>query len=249
MDTLRRPIALSVFIACMSGMFLPRLAVAEVIRVLVLADTPPFAYTQDNELRGFNVDIAKDVCRRLEVSCEIHVATLGAILATIAAGHAEIGMGNMLKTEERAKQVLFSIPLWRSTSSFVGRRGLHLAKQKARMAVVSGSVQAEYLYRTFPDATIIEAPSTAASLQLVEEGSADYTLLPVAVASEIVRRSSRLMFTGEKVQDPKLGGTVHVIFPQDRDDLRRKVDGAIEDIIADGTYFRISRRYFPFDLH
>lgn len=246
---MRHATALTVFLACISGIFLPRLAVAEIIRVLVLADTPPFAYSQDNELKGFNVDIAKDVCRRLGVSCEIRESILEAILETIAAGDADLGMGNMLKTEERAKRVLFSIPLWRSTSSFVGRRGSHLAKQRARLAVVSGSVQAEYLYRTFPDARIIEAPSTAASLQLIEEESADYTLLPVAVASEIVRRSSRLTFTGEKVQDPRLGGTVHVIFPPDRVDLRHRVDAAIEDMIADGSYFRISRRYFPFDLH
>lgn len=247
--SVRRASVIALLLACLIALSPARSPAADHAHVLVLADTPPFSYRLDGRLKGFNIDMAEELCRRAGLTCQLGEATLGTILEEVAGGRAEIGMGNMLKTHEREKRVLFSAPLWRSTSSFVGQRGAHVAKDTARLAVVAGSVQAEYLYRTYPGATIQETLSTAASLKLVEDGAADYTLLPIAVASEIVRRSSRLAFTGETVRDPKLGGTVHAIFPKTRADMKDRVDGALAQMLADGTYFRISRRYFPFDLH
>jgi ABC-type amino acid transport substrate-binding protein len=57
-----------------------------------------------------------------------------------------------------------------------------------------------------------------------------------------------LEFVGRPVTEGTLGGTVHIALPKDDAVLRQSVNQAMAAMRADGTYHRIVRRYFPFNL-
>jgi ABC-type amino acid transport substrate-binding protein len=54
---------------------------------------------------------------------------------------------------------------------------------------------------------------------------------------------------GPGIIDHELGGSVHIVLAREDDALRRRVDLALDEMRRDGSYPRLWRRHFPFDLY
>jgi ABC-type amino acid transport substrate-binding protein len=57
-------------------------------------------------------------------------------------------------------------------------------------------------------------------------------------------------FVGERAVNPKIFGTgVGIALRKTDPDLRDKLNAALKQILADGTYEAISKKYFPFSIY
>lgn len=80
----------------------------EVMIVGTNAEYPPFTFYQDNVIVGFDIDIAKEVCRRLDKDLVFKNMPFDALVPEVALGHVHFVAAGMSYTEERAKRVLFT---------------------------------------------------------------------------------------------------------------------------------------------
>ena len=227
--------------------------------VVAITDTAqPFSYRDANgKLAGFNVDIALALCRQMQRSCRFDIHPFPEILPRVAAGQADIGLGNYLRTPAREQQVSFSIPYWHSTSSFIGLRTLHLPSlaqlpQQYRICVTRGSKQFAFLQtlaggRT--DALVVTAGNQEAFDSLVGKQCA-LVLVPTLQGLNFLQSTVGAGYTyvGAPLAQEGLGGSVHLISRPDDTHLKDQIDNALKNIIADGSHNRISRKYFPFDI-
>ena len=63
-------------------------------------------------------------------------------------------------------------------------------------------------------------------------------------------RGAGFQFVGKDLEDKKiLGEGAGIGMRKDDADLKTKVDKAIADIIKDGTYKKIEKKYFDFDVY
>jgi ABC-type amino acid transport substrate-binding protein len=228
---------------------------------LVIAVTPsskPFSYTSEaGELSGFNVDMGRAVCERLGERCRFETMSFPAIVPAVAAGRADIGIANFLKTPERERLVAFTVPYWRSTSSFIGPastlvRDAADAVARLRVCSIDGSLQQAYL-RGLPgdgSARLVGAGSNQAVLDQLVAGRCDAALLPTLQALPFLQSPTGrgFAFLGTPLAQEGLGGSVHMVVRPDQPELRRRVDEAIQALIRDGSHERASRRYFPFSI-
>jgi len=100
------------------------------VRIATEGAYPPWNSTDSSgELIGFELDLAKDLCARMEVKCEIVAQDWEGIIPALQAGKYDVIMAGMSITDERKKVIQFS-------ESY--------AKTPARFAVLEGSDLADY---------------------------------------------------------------------------------------------------------
>lgn len=232
----------------------PLARASETVVVALTDSTPNFSMHQaDGSFKGINVEIAAQVCARLGASCLYQPMPLVALVAHIRDGKAQIGFGNLAKTAEREKFMLFSRPYWRSTSAFVGRHelaGLPMAElvRGRKVAVQEGSRHAKWLSDHFGKQTqAVPRPTIFDVVATLPLHQADLALAPMMTVYPFLVGPDGADFSF--VSEPIDGGNpVHVVVAKDRPDLLRQVDRALEDMKRDGTMGRIVRAWVPFDI-
>jgi polar amino acid transport system substrate-binding protein len=73
---------------------------------------PPFEYTADGKLTGFDVDLANELGRRMGVKVEWVMVDFKGIIASLIAKRTDILVTALTRTPDRAKQILFSEPYY-----------------------------------------------------------------------------------------------------------------------------------------
>ncbi len=80
------------------------------IKVATEGYYPPWnAIGDDGELEGFEVDLARDLCRRMEAECELATQRWDGMLPALATGKYDVVMAGMAITEERDRIIDFSV--------------------------------------------------------------------------------------------------------------------------------------------
>lgn len=227
---------------------------------LVVAVTPtvvPFSYLDERrELTGFNVEFGRAICLKIGVTCRFEAMSFVQILSTVSASQADIGMGNALKTPEREKQVAFSVPYWRSTSSFFGVSGTTFknprdALDKYRTCAIHGSRQHAYLSQLgAKQSQLIASTNNQDTIDSVRKRLCPLAMAPTMQILTFLQspEGKGFSFLGTPLTDQGLGGTVHLVVRPDKPELLGRVNQAIKDLILDGTHEKLTRRYFPFSI-
>ena len=230
---------------------------AQDVVIGITGTAPPFVITDPSgRLDGFNVELARLLCQRMDRRCSLEPTTFPLLLSGIAEGTFQIGFGNTLKTAEREAKMLFSAPIWRSTSSFVGPAGMTAidpaqARSQYRVCVISKSIQETFLAEQPGPADNIIAVSTFRDLfDTLMAGTCTIALLPTVSVLEFLGRDQgrKFDYAGPPLRDPRLSGSVHIVVTKGRPELLQALNAAIAAIQRDGSYRPLIARYFPFDI-
>ncbi len=238
-------------------------ATREVQVAVLQSPTLPGATAVSQEaiaIGALNEALAREICQRVAVRCTSHSLPFAEIIPGVESGRYQIGIGNVLRTPDRERRLLFSLPLWRSSSRLVGtataigRFGGHVQLPDLRgvtLAVERGTQQHRYLQEIVgtQKLKLIETASVGESMNLLVQGKADFSLMPVRTAYFLLQDAggnAAVGFAGPALADHGLGGSVHVILNKNEADLRQQVDEALNAMRSDGTFQRILRRYMPF---
>ncbi|MDE1149203.1 MAG: transporter substrate-binding domain-containing protein [Azospirillaceae bacterium] len=103
--------------------------VPDPLRVATEGAYPPFNVAEpDGTLKGFEIDLAKDLCHRLGVRCEITAQAWDGIIPGLQAGKYDVILAGMSATEERRQAVDFTIPYAVTAAYFVAPKDSPLTK-------------------------------------------------------------------------------------------------------------------------
>ena len=103
-----------------------------VIQVGICSDYPPFESRNDNnELVGYDVDLANMIGQELGKKVEFVDMSFGVLLNSVQSGKIDMVISSVGITEERQKQIDFSIPYLFNRLTVVSRKDLQLQDEKA----------------------------------------------------------------------------------------------------------------------
>lgn len=78
------------------------------LRVITCSEQAPFSYMMDNKLAGYDVELITRIAEKMGYALEIQNADFSALIPSVISGKADIAVGCITVTEERAESVLFT---------------------------------------------------------------------------------------------------------------------------------------------
>ncbi|MBS0341855.1 MAG: ABC transporter substrate-binding protein [Proteobacteria bacterium] len=211
---------------------------------------------EQGALQGWDVDIARALCERMKAQCEIVAQDWDGIIPGLMARKYDMIVASMAITDQRRQRVDFSDKYKDTVSRFVARKGTPqdvspAALKGKAIGVQRGSIQANYLSQNYREADLkfYDTPQ-AAELDLVA-GRVEYILgnmVTYYVGFMKTTDAKNFDFVGPDLKGGLLGDGNGIAVRKGDAELLAKVNAALAAIRADGTYDRITAKYFPFKL-
>ncbi len=211
---------------------------------------PPFSFVDDkNEVVGFDVDIGREIARRLEVEPEIVTTAWDGIIAGLVTGRYHTVIGSMGITEERQKAVAFVGPYYRSGLGLFVREGSEIAGVSAlagkTVGVTLGETSEQWAREKggFEVRTYRGLPEMLLDLSAGRIDAIIADDVPVLVA---IREGAA---PATQVQDESLPRfDIGIAIRRKNPELAAAMQKALDDMMADGAYQAISEKWIGADI-
>jgi polar amino acid transport system substrate-binding protein len=211
-------------------------------------DYPPFESVEGGDEVGFDVDLTEAIAERLGLTVEWVRADFDTIFTAVAGQQFDMVAAASTITEERLQTVDFSDPYYNSRQALVVSADSDVASvadigEGTVIGVQRGTTGRDYAEENFEPLgaqlkTFTNAPDAFRDL---EAGGVDAVVNDEPSSAEIIQD-----FTGLQIAEPIDTNEVYgFAFSKDNPELTEAVNGALAEIVADGTYETIFAQYFP----
>ncbi len=232
-------------------------AQTQTLRIATEGAYPPFNYVDsNNQLHGFDVDIANALCERMKTRCSIVAQDWDGIIPALLTRKYDAIVASMVVTDERKAKVSFTDRYYTTRLSVAVRKGANITDTlPASMKGKTVGAQSSSTQGMFAEDVYGKAGARVKLYPTQDEANADLASGRVdAVVHDKFPLQDWLKTNGKDccamLGDVK-GSDAPVSIAVRKDDaaLRARLNKALADIIADGTYKNISARYFAFNIY
>jgi polar amino acid transport system substrate-binding protein len=149
---------------------------AGVLRVATFDSNPPFGFVDPatNHIVGLDVDYAKALADKLGVKLELQPTNPANRIPFLTSSKVDLVLANFTITDERAKQVDFSIPYFSSGQQFLAKKGVLKSPDQInslRVGADKGTTNEITLREKFPQATIVAYDDTPFAFAALRAGN------------------------------------------------------------------------------
>lgn len=242
------------------------LAAAEALRVGTECTYAPFNYrTADGKLTGYDVDVATEVGNRIGAQIEFVCQDWDGMIPALLANKFDLIVASMSITDKRLKQIDFSGPYRVSIGQFVGRNDADHKLFNAdgsvnatgfeglRVGLERSSTYEEWMKAKVPSAKVVYYDGNEPMYLDLNAGRVDLIMTnPMKAHLKFLSNEGNSVFgvIGPQLDDQAYFGIgVGVGLRKGQQELRAKIDTALEAMTGDGTLNEFSLRYFPFPIY
>ena len=163
----------------------------------------PYEYYDGGEIVGVDVDIAKEIAKYLNKTLVVKDIAFDSIINEVKTGKADFGAAGISYSEDRAKNVDFSINYSVSKQVVIVSNNSSINNidsiSNKKIAVQLGSIADTYVTEKYKDAIIVRQKKYLAAIEDLKTGKVDCVVMDELPAKEIVSSNS-----GIKILDGSL---------------------------------------------
>jgi arginine/lysine/histidine/glutamine transport system substrate-binding/permease protein len=207
---------------------------------------PPFVYfNSENELVGFDVDLMNEIANRLDLGIDFAYIPFDGLFATLEAETADASVNAMTITAERDEAIDFSRPYFQSGLAIAIRsnetRIDSLEDLSGRkVAVKLGTTGAE-LASQVPNAQLVTFDSAEKALIDLSKGNVDAVIKDEPTTLGMLEQAN---IENVRLLEELLTEEYYGIGLPPNSPNKRFIDQVLNEMIADGTYERLYRKWF-----
>lgn len=235
------------------------------IRILTEGDYPPFNYrTEAGALSGFDIELAQALCERMAADCAFEVRPWNELLPSLKRGEGDAVVASMLiptpgrESPASDGNVAFTESYYSTPGHFAARKNAvppaatPNALSGRRIAVQAGSAHQAFALEHFSTAVLLPFSSPESAQAALAEGRAD---LIFADRNALLRWTSGDGGICCRLVGPDYGDAAYfgegagIALRAEDEALRSRFNEALSVLVADGTYARISARYFSMSIY
>jgi polar amino acid transport system substrate-binding protein len=223
--------------------------------VLGLDDSfPPMGFrNDDNQVVGYDIDLAREVATRLGVQLVPQAIDWNAKEQELNTGKIDCIWNGFTITDERKKAMTFTKPYLRNAQVVVVKKGSGystLASLKGKkVGLQAGSSAADALAANTGFRAslkeVVEFKDNLTALMDLEARGVDAVVMDLIVANDNIKRSGKAYAVLQESLAPEVFG---VGFRKNDLALRDAVQGAMEAMAADGTLAKVTTKWFGSDI-
>lgn len=208
------------------------------------AEFPPFCYIENHEIVGFDIDVAKEVAKRLGKTAHFKDMPFDALISDLMLGRVDFVAAGMSYTDERAKRVSFTksyisndpLVIFSTSKSYKDVKDL-----KGKNVVVVEGFNADTWMSSQEGIRLTRLPTQADGFMSIISGRAD---------AFVTAKSTVDAFF--KVQDPSkfylsiidgTGETCALVVPKNQAERLKEIQNALDAMELDGTFEQLKTRW------
>lgn len=195
----------------------------------------PYEYRDSSGIVGVDVDIAREIAASMGKELEIKDVAFDSLINELNSGKADFAAAGMSISEERKKEVDFSIEYVSSKQVIVVRKDYNKIKSVndlngKTISVQLGSVADSYVNNNYKNSKIVRQKKFLSAAEDVKAKKADCIVMDELPAKELVKNNSELtilsieLFTDKYAIAVKKGNT----------ELLNKINEVLEKLIEEG---------------
>ncbi len=163
----------------------------------------PYEYYENGEVVGVDVDIAREIAKHLGKTLVVKDIAFDSIINEVKTGKADFGAAGISYSEDRAKNVDFSINyavskqvvIVNNNSSITNVNGI----SNKKIAVQLGSIADTFVTQKYKNANVVRQKKYLAAIEDLKTGKVDCVVMDELPAKEIVSKNE-----GIKILDGSL---------------------------------------------
>ncbi len=225
---------------------------SKVLHVGTNATYVPFESVSDEgdkngkkEYQGFDIDLAKEIGKRLGMEVEIHNIPFDGLIPALMTKEIDVIASGMVITPEREQKISF-VPYYDSGLGILVKDSIadvqKLSDLKGKkVAVQMGTTGSVAAHSVEGIGSIKEFDHNAEALLELKQGAADAVITAIPVAKHFLKTTKD---SGAKlVVEPISKQTMGLGLSKENKELTEKIKAALEEIKADGTYDKLAKKW------
>ncbi|KVE35475.1 ABC transporter substrate-binding protein [Burkholderia sp. TSV86] len=209
----------------------------------------------DGKVVGFDIDLGNEICKRLNAKCVWIENDFDGLIPALKARKFDGVLSSLTITPQREEQIAFSAKLFDTPTRLVAKKGSNLQPTAESMKGKSVGVEQGTIQETYAKTNWAPNGAKVVPYQNQDQVYADLQTgrLDAALQDEVqadigflkTPRGAGFEFAGKEIPT----GSAAIGLRKEDTDLKAKIDGAIAAMVKDGTYKKISKKYFDFDVY
>ena len=227
------------------------------LRVGVEGAYPPFSWKEpDGTLKGFDIDVAYEVCKRLQRECVLIEQEWDGMIPALLSRKFDTIIASMSITEERKKKIDFTEKYYNTPPGIVAKKNAGFSQSNMsgkRLGVQRATTHQCTAEKMFPGAELVLYASQEEVFQDLASGRLDAQISDSLQASEGFLKQDMgkgFAFLGGMISDPGCQGVGAGFAVRKKDTLLRdSMSAIIKGMRDDGTYKKLNDKYFEIDVY
>ncbi|MEN0039976.1 MAG: transporter substrate-binding domain-containing protein [Pseudomonadota bacterium] len=216
---------------------------------------PFYSRTAGGEWKGFEIEVGDALCKAMNEECEWVPIAWDGIIPALTSNQIDAIVGSMSITEERMKTIDFSNKYYNTPAALIAPKSMEIKSIEDLKGKTVG-VQVSTTHANFAEAKMDGA--TIKTYQDFNEHNQDLfagridavaadslALDPFLKSKEGESMEVKLTFEDDAIFGPGVGAGIR----KGDTELKDKFNKAIAQILEDGTYDEIAKKYFDFDIY
>ncbi|HEY9247434.1 MAG TPA: transporter substrate-binding domain-containing protein [Candidatus Methanoperedens sp.] len=204
---------------------------------------PPFNFIENGEIKGFDLDIGVALSEKMGMKPNPVKNRWESIIPGLMAKKYDAIIGSLTITDERKKVVSFSEPYYRSGAAlFTAKKNTDIksaADLKGKVIGVVKQTTYERYARNYTD-DVRGYPSDIDAFRDLPSGRIDAVITDKFVGLPIIQNGTLDIKLVTNLQSEEIGIAVR----KEDTELLANINKALDEIISDGTYDNISKKWF-----
>ncbi|MEA9389132.1 lysine/arginine/ornithine ABC transporter substrate-binding protein [Acerihabitans sp. TG2] len=212
------------------------------------------------QLVGFDIDLAKDLCKRIQAKCTFVESDFDALIPSLKAKKIDAIISSLSITEKREQEIAFTDKLYAANARLIAKVGTAIkptvdSLKGKRVGVLQGSTQEAYANAMWQPKGIDVVAYANQDLIYADLGTGR---IDAAFQDEVAGSEGFLkqpagkgyVFAGPAVKDNQFFGVgTGMGLRKDDPELKAALDKAFAEMRKDGTYSKLAKKYFDFDVY
>ncbi|CBA32484.1 lysine/arginine/ornithine ABC transporter substrate-binding protein ArgT [Cronobacter turicensis] len=236
-------------------------ALPQTVRIGTDATYAPFSSKDaKGDFVGFDIDLGNEMCKRIQVKCTWVGSDFDSLIPSLKAKKIDAIISSLSITEKRQKEIAFSDKLYAADSRLIAAKGATIqptieSLKGKHVGVLQGSTQEAYANEKWrgKGVDVVAYQNQDLIYSDLSAGRLDAALQDEVAASEGFLKQpagKEYAFAGPSVKDKNyFGDGTGVGLRKDDAELKAAFDKALGEIRKDGTYDKMAKKYFDFNVY
>ena len=161
------------------------------------ASFAPYEYYSDGKITGVDIAIGQDIANYLGKKLKVKDVAFDSIISEVKTGKSDIGAAGISYTEERAKQVNFTINYAESKQVVIVKKDSNIKSpndlKNIKVAVQLGSVADGFIEENYPQVKLVREKKFLAAIQDLKDGKVSAVVMDELPAKKYLTNELKIL--------------------------------------------------------